>query len=633
MIFDIFGTKRKKEEKRKKFLEEQLARWDKLVATLDPSLRAAALALPKIDVDSFYKDQFRDLIRAGDLEGAREYFVSNIFSRASEDTGAILKSILVSERWMNVDDLIDAGLSFTGNDDVEDELILGTLPVEEDSPNGPSVCFKGEGHLLTVAPTRSGKGQRFIIRNLLRYKGPAVILDPKGENYRETAERRAMFGPVFKFDPFELLGSGDCYNPIATVDGWEDAVSLADLLVVPTSRDKFWDAAGKELLAGLIYYVRTLPDPEKRNIAEIVRHLSLGKSGLDDLANQLQKSADERLRLLGNRIEAEPENLFLSILATLRAQLDIWLTDAIANTTSSTSMDWDMNLLWEMDRNTVNTAPSYGVPPGPRIEAGERIPGGSATIYLVIPPEKIEAYQSVLRVMIGQHINQIIEIHGKQLSELEADPDTTPDAVERLFRCPRWPWLFVLDELPQLGYLSEIERGVSIVGGVDIRLWLITQDMAQLSEVYPRWESILANCKGQVYFQPNDQKTADIISTRLGATKNLWGEEEPLAESRDLMGPEFAEKAVIVFATQKPIKANLPIEAYKDEDLKNHIREELAQWNAAVPQWEEEERTLWYPKDMEGLNQTDLSDEETSTDDATEPNSAPSGRPLPPGSG
>ncbi len=502
-----------------------------------------------------------------------------------------------------------------------DGLTLGSIPFDDDNPEGLDVCFKGEGHLLTVAPTRSGKGQRYIIPNLLKYLGPAIILDPKGENYRETAERRAMFGPVFKFDPFELIGPSDSYNPLAVVNRWEDAVSLADLLVVPTSRDKFWDAAGKELLAGLIYYVRQQHDPKKRNMAEIVRHLSLGKTGLEKLAKTLQKAKDERLRLLGNRIDAEPENLFLSILATLRAQLDIWLTDAISKTSSATSSDWDMNLLWELDRNTVNTASLFEGSLGPRIEAGERIPGGSPTIYLVIPPEKIEAYSSVLRVMIGQHINQIIEIHGAHLSELENDPEATADAVERMFRCPRWPWLFVLDELPQLGYLSEIERGVSIVGGVDIRLWLITQDMAQLSEVYPRWESIMANCKGQIFFQPNDQKTADIISTRLGSSKNLWGDDEPLATPKDLMGPDFADKDVVVFATQKPIKANLPEQAYNDDALKNFIREELEQWNAATPQWEEEARALWYPKDLE---------HNVPTSDDDESNKKPSDVPRPP---
>ena len=45
-------------------------------------------------------------------------------------------------------------------------------------------------HLLTVAPTRSGKGVASIIPNLLTYQGSVFIIDPKGENAMITAGRR-----------------------------------------------------------------------------------------------------------------------------------------------------------------------------------------------------------------------------------------------------------------------------------------------------------------------------------------------------------------------------------------------------------------------------------------------------------
>lgn len=262
-----------------------------------------------------------------------------------------------------------------------------------------------------------------------------------------------------------------------------------------------------------------------------------------------------------------------------------------------------MEMLWFNERHAFDMAPLNGVEPGPVIaEGGERVYGEAPSIYLVIPPEKMEAFRSVLRVMIGQHINQIIEIHGRKLNEMQNDPEMPLDAVDRMFKSPRWPWLFVLDELPQLGYMAEIERGVSIVGEADIRLWLITQDMAQLSEVYPRWESIVANCKGQVFFQPNDQKTAEIISRRLGTTKTLWGETVPLASPQDLMGPDFADKAVIIFSKHRPIKANLQPPAYEDMQLKQYMQEEQKWWGTVTPRREFEARPTIYPADMDVLS-------------------------------
>ena len=66
----------------------------------------------------------------------------------------------------------------------------------------------GEGHLLTVAPTGTGKGRTAIVPNLLYYQGPVVVIDPKGENYAVTARcRREMGHRVFKLDPFGVIDS------------------------------------------------------------------------------------------------------------------------------------------------------------------------------------------------------------------------------------------------------------------------------------------------------------------------------------------------------------------------------------------------------------------------------------------
>src|SRR5262249_29959047 len=50
-----------------------------------------------------------------------------------------------------------------------------------------AITYDEPAHLITVAPTRSGKGRGVIVPNLLHYRGQAVILDPKGENYQVTA--------------------------------------------------------------------------------------------------------------------------------------------------------------------------------------------------------------------------------------------------------------------------------------------------------------------------------------------------------------------------------------------------------------------------------------------------------------
>lgn len=50
-----------------------------------------------------------------------------------------------------------------------------------DAPAGLDQRFRFTGHVVTVAPTGSGKGIGAVIPNLLDYPGSALVLDVKGE--------------------------------------------------------------------------------------------------------------------------------------------------------------------------------------------------------------------------------------------------------------------------------------------------------------------------------------------------------------------------------------------------------------------------------------------------------------------
>ena len=66
----------------------------------------------------------------------------------------------------------------------------------------PFIVSRTFPHALVVAPTGRGKGVGFVIPNLLTYRGSAVVLDVKGENFRETSRFRASTGDkVFRFAP------------------------------------------------------------------------------------------------------------------------------------------------------------------------------------------------------------------------------------------------------------------------------------------------------------------------------------------------------------------------------------------------------------------------------------------------
>src|SRR5205823_9324867 len=85
--------------------------------------------------------------------------------------------------------------------------------------NDTLLRLPGEGHVLTVAPTRSGKGVSCVIPNLLDHPGSVLVTDPKGENYAVTARWRGAQGhAVHALDPFDVVGGTASYNPMDLID-------------------------------------------------------------------------------------------------------------------------------------------------------------------------------------------------------------------------------------------------------------------------------------------------------------------------------------------------------------------------------------------------------------------------------
>jgi type IV secretion system protein VirD4 len=88
-------------------------------------------------------------------------------------------------------------------------LLVGRAP----GRRGALLRHTGPAHLLTIAPTRSGKGVGTVLPNLLLADRPILCVDPKGENARISARARRRFGPVHVLDPLASPAS----PPVPTI--------------------------------------------------------------------------------------------------------------------------------------------------------------------------------------------------------------------------------------------------------------------------------------------------------------------------------------------------------------------------------------------------------------------------------
>ncbi|MGX1101295.1 type IV secretory system conjugative DNA transfer family protein [Amorphus sp. MBR-141] len=475
-------------------------------------------------------------------------------------------------------DLEAAGL-FVGSKRRPDAIEVGNVEPPAIEPAVP-LFHQGEGHILTIASTGAGKGQRYILPTLMTYGGPVLCLDPKGENHRFAGIQRELFGGVFKWAPFDRNGETHAFNPFDVIEDWDDARVVADLLIAPadSGEKRFWDQSARDFVRGLIMYVRTL-EPERRNMREVVRILYASTEEHEALRQRLVESDDEMLVELANQFDVMAERMFESILQSARAELEVWRSRPIANATSMTSPGWDIRRFVSDVRER-----EAAVPPGGRYgalgyhrfhyqdEQLDRLERGpSKSVFFIIPPDRIRSYASVLRVVMGVHLNAWAR--AESLVE-EEHPEWRTDHQA--------PALFIFDELAQLGHMPLIEDQIAIARSARIRMWLIAQDLPQLKVTYPRWESMLGNCRTQIFFGVNDLETATYVSGRAGDKTTVFEETRPLIPPAELMGPAFKDHAVVFARATPPIKVRLP-QAFHQDDRMRELVETAIEFNEQYP--------------------------------------------------
>jgi len=354
-----------------------------------------------------------------------------------------------------------------------DGLLIG-----RDRKSGKPLRYAGPAHLLTIAPTRTGKGVGTIIPNLIEYPGPVVCIDPKGENARITARHRARFGPVHVLDPFGTTGldkiglTGATFNPLARIDPAgldlaDDAMTLADALVYDApgeAGEAHWNEEAKALISGIILSIVASEPPATRNLATLRDRLTLAPAAFAAQLEAMQAQGGLAARA-ANRHLGKSDREAAGVLSA--AQRHTHVLDSPRMTAVLGASDF----------------------------AFADVKAQPTTIYLVLPPDRLATYARWLRLMLAQ-----------ALTDLARAPASAAPPV-----------LFLLDEFAALGRLDPIERAMGLMAGYGIQLWPILQDVHQLRALYERRAgTFLSNAGVLQVFGVNDHDSAKLVSDLLG---------------------------------------------------------------------------------------------------------------------
>ena len=151
--------------------------------------------------------------------------------------------------------------------------------------------YAGQRHLITIAPTRSGKGTTAQLPALLEHDASIFMIDPKGENAAIAARcrRDVMKQDVFILNPFQTLqqdfaargfGKSARFNPLASLDAASDTfmaevAALSEALILSEGKEPHWTDSARDLVAARILWVCKYGKPEERTLPAVRDFLTL----------------------------------------------------------------------------------------------------------------------------------------------------------------------------------------------------------------------------------------------------------------------------------------------------------------------------------------------------------------------
>ena len=408
-------------------------------------------------------------------------------------------------------------------------VIIGGWPEGDKSH---ALRHNGPEHVISFAPTRSGKGVGLVLPTLLTWPESVLVLDIKGENHALTAGYRASLGhKIYRFAPAAETGSIR-YNPLNEVRTGTghviaDCQNIAIMMIDPDGKGlkDYWSKEGHAWLSiALLHVLHRIPKDHQRtaNLSDVATFMS-GFSGeqeteaedgfnslLDDMVtydhdnDQVNRAVTEGAKAMKIKAMSEKSGVHSSASVPLRLYADPIVSKNIE--TSDFRLSQLMN----------------GKHP--------------AALYLVIPPKDIVRLRPLIRIMLSQFLNGNMNdmefVGGEQVRGYK----------HRL--------LMMLDEFTSVGKMDIFQTALAYMAGYGLKAYIIIQDLAQLQDAYGKTESIVSNCHVRIAYAPNKIETAETLSKMSGVTTVTQIKKSRSADHAQIVGGNISES---ISETSRPL--------------------------------------------------------------------------------
>lgn len=328
---------------------------------------------------------------------------------------------------------------------------------------------RAEGHVLVVAPTRAGKGLH-LTDTLRHYPGPALIVDPKGEQLKRTAALRSQLGPIYRI-PGHQVHLSAYYQHLRDRD---ETTELHYHLLRPwASAEPIFAEKALSLFNAIGCYAQAL----RLNPIRLLIDLAESHPVIALTALRLVEAARRHVDIFTNG--AEP-GAYLE---------DRFVTSALGNFTTRLSpyqKHIDTIAPPDLRRRDLIIPPEWA--------------SQNATIYVTYSLNELRGVGGVVAAIIA----------GILRHQMRAQQEMGQEKQKMLV---------AIDELPAVG-LHNIVDYLSTCGGYGITMLLYVQSVAQLQALYGRdgLRAILSNCVHQLWYPAAEMETARFMSELYGTT-------------------------------------------------------------------------------------------------------------------
>lgn len=399
--------------------------------------------------------------------------------------------------------------------------------------NGECWSFDGEGHVMILGVSGSGKSRRCTIpmtMSIIRNRQSAVIADGKGEIYIHTKDEIPDCYDVRVID-FRNLYEEDAegWNPLSApyelwISGTRKKRHIAEQMVEELAhtmypeighQDPFWIKEARNVFIALVYALFVLAKPEEVNLASVYYLMAKGEERFG-LSTYLKKLVE---LLEGHENVAMQLLSYITTANDTRAGIRSTFLDGLSIATKSESV---RNFLSHDDLQINN------------------IMGDKPTLVYIIVPDETPIYDELTGVLVSQLMNHYVRIAEQDYA------GKLPIRVNVL-----------LEELGNIGRaITNLPHLMTAGRSRNIRVEFVLQSISQLVDIYgaSNATTIMSNCDVRIAFRVNHWDTLTELSRICGEKEiNRGGHifREPLITQSQLAAMETGQALVIISGRMK----------------------------------------------------------------------------------